>query len=78
LGLDSLARVEVIVSIERSFGIALPDSFGAEVFTVKDAVLKIKERLASGPLKVGEEVRLSWADILAQEPDAAARKDDPP
>jgi long-chain acyl-CoA synthetase len=73
LGLDSLTRVEMVVSIEGSFGISLPDSFGAEVFTVKDAMLKIKDILASGPLKVGGQVRLSWADILAQEPDAAAR-----
>jgi long-chain acyl-CoA synthetase len=73
LGLDSLARVELVVSIEKSFGISLPDSFGSEVFTVKDAVLKIKELLASGPLKAGERVRSSWADILAQEPAEEAR-----
>ena len=73
LGLDSLARVEVVVSIEKTFGISLPDSFGAEVFTVNDALLRIKERLASGPLMAGDKVQLSWADILAQEPDAAAR-----
>ncbi len=74
LGLDSLARVEFVVSIEKSFGISLPDSFGSEVFTVKDAVLKIKELLASGPLKAGERVRLSWAEILAQEPAEETRK----
>ena len=74
LGLDSLARVELVVSIEKSFGISLPDSFGSEVFTVKDAVLKLKELLASGPLKAGERVRSSWADILAQEPAEEAQK----
>jgi long-chain acyl-CoA synthetase len=74
LGLDSLSRVEFVVSIERSFGISLPDSFGSEVFTVKDAVQKIKELLASGPLKAGERVRSSWAEILAQEPAEEARK----
>ena len=74
LGLDSLTRVELVVSIEKSFGISLPDSFGSEVFTVKDAVLKLKELLASGPLKAGERVRSSWADILAQEPAQEARK----
>jgi long-chain acyl-CoA synthetase len=41
---------------------------------VKDAVLKIKELLASGPLKAGERVRSSWAEILAQEPAEEARK----
>ncbi|MGE5172667.1 MAG: AMP-binding protein [Betaproteobacteria bacterium] len=68
LGLDSLARVELVVSIEKSFGVSLPDSFGSEVFTVKDAVLKIKELLASGPSASGKSVKMSWADILAQEP----------
>jgi len=68
LGLDSLARVELVVSIEKSFGISLPESFGSEIFTVKDAVLKIKELLAAGPLATGERVRLTWSEILAQEP----------
>jgi len=74
LGLDSLSRVEFVVSIEKSFGISLPDSFGSGVFTVKDAVQKIKELPASGPLKAGERVRSSWADILAQEPAEEARE----
>ena len=68
LGLDSLARVELVVSIERSFGIGLPESFGSEVFTVKDVVLKLQELIASSQVKTGAQARLSWADILAQEP----------
>jgi long-chain acyl-CoA synthetase len=74
LGLDSLSRVEFVVSIEKSFGISLPDSFGSEVFTVKDAVLKMKELLASEPLKAGARVRSSWAEILAQEPSEETRE----
>jgi long-chain acyl-CoA synthetase len=68
LGLDSLARVELVVSIEKSFGISLPESFGSEVFTVKDVVLKIQELIASSKMKTGTQIRLSWAEILAQEP----------
>jgi long-chain acyl-CoA synthetase len=68
LGLDSLARVELVVSIEKSFGLSLPESFGSEIFTVKDAVLKIQELLAAGAVKPGEHVRLTWSEILAQEP----------
>ncbi len=68
LGLDSLMRVELVVSIEKTFGISLPESFGAEVFTVKDAVVKIQELLTAGPVAAGERVRLSWGEILAQEP----------
>jgi len=69
LGLDSLARVELVVSIEQSFGISLPDTFGSEVFTVKDVVLKIAELLAAGPVLAGRNIRLSWAQILAQDPE---------
>src|SRR5512143_352987 len=68
LGLDSLARVELVVSIEKTFGISLPDSFGSEVFTVKDAVVKIKEQLASGTVAAGKGVKMTWADILSREP----------
>lgn len=69
LGLDSLARVELIVSIEKSFGISLPDSFGSEVLTVKDTVTRLSSLLASGQVTAAEQVRLSWGDILGQEPD---------
>jgi long-chain acyl-CoA synthetase len=69
LGLDSLARVELVVSLEHSFGIRLPESFGSGIFTVKDAVLKLQDVLSLVPMKSGEQhVRLSWAEILGQEP----------
>ena len=67
LGLDSLARVELVVSIERSFGISLPESFGSGIFTVKDAVLKVRD-LVAGAVKAGDGVRLTWSEILSQEP----------
>ncbi len=74
LGLDSLARVELVVSIEKSFGISLPDSFGSGIFTVKDTVLKLKELLASGPVEAGKSIKMSWTDILAQGPSEELKK----
>jgi len=68
LGLDSLSRVELVVSLEKTLGLSLPESFGSEIFTVKDAVLKLRELIASGAVKTGEHVRLTWAEILGQEP----------
>lgn len=68
LGLDSLARVELVVSIEKSFGIAVPESFGSEVFTVRDVVQKIKDLLAAGPIAAEKNVKMSWSEILTQEP----------
>jgi long-chain acyl-CoA synthetase len=63
LGLDSLMRVELVVSIEKTFGISLPESFGSEVFTVKDAVVRIQELLAAGP---GPGERVAPGGILAR------------
>ena len=74
LGLDSLARLEFVVSLEKSFGISLPDSFGSEIFTVKDAVLKIQEQLSAVQVPGGAQVRLSWAEILAQEPSDGVKR----
>jgi long-chain acyl-CoA synthetase len=68
LGLDSLNRVELVVNLEKSFGINLPDSFGSEIFTVKDTVLKLKELLSAGPAKTSARTPVSWAEILSQDP----------
>ncbi len=68
LGLDSLARVELVVSIEKSFGISLPESFGSEVFTVKDMLFRLQDLIATAQTGAGAQVRMSWADILSQEP----------
>ena len=74
LGLDSLSRVELVVSLEQTFGIGLPDTFGSEVFTVREVVLKMRELLASGTAKATPaHVRLSWSDILRQEPSEDAK-----
>ena len=73
LGLDSLSRVELVVSLEQTFDIGLPDSFGSEVFTVREVVLKMQELLASGTGKAGAHVRMSWSDILRQEPSEDAK-----
>lgn len=68
LGLDSLSRVELVVGIEQSFGISLPDTFGSEIFTVKDAIIRLQDLLAAGPMKKSVQKHMSWAEILAQEP----------
>jgi long-chain acyl-CoA synthetase len=74
LGLDSLSRVELVVSLEQTFGIGLPDTFGSEVFTVREVVVKMQELLASGTAtSAGAHVRMSWSDILRQEPSEEAK-----
>lgn len=73
LGLDSLARVELVVSLERTFGVGLPDSFGSSVFTVRDVVEKMEMRLAEGASGPSRHVRLTWAEILGEEPAPEAK-----
>jgi long-chain acyl-CoA synthetase len=73
LGLDSLSRVELVVSLEQTFDIGLPDTFGSEVFTAREVVLKMQELLASGTGKAGAHVRMSWSDILGQDPTDEAK-----
>jgi long-chain acyl-CoA synthetase len=68
LGLDSLSRVELVVNMEKSFGINLPDSFGSEIFTVKDTVQKLKELMSAGPGKTLARTPVSWGEILSQDP----------
>ncbi len=66
LGIDSLARIELIVALSQVFSIELSDTFGADVYTVRELMRKIEE-FKEG---VGEEVtaEVSWGNILKTEP----------
>lgn len=46
LGADSLDTVELLMEIERVFGIKIPDEETSTIATVKDAIDKVKEKLA--------------------------------
>lgn len=72
LGLDSLQRLELIVSIEKAFSIKLPDEFASEVQTVEDLVLKVSE---FGSIRIsGTESASFLKSILALEPPEEERK----
>ena len=47
LGADSLDTVELLMEFERVFGIKIPDEATATIATVKDAIDKVKEKLAT-------------------------------
>ncbi|MFH1854778.1 MAG: AMP-binding protein, partial [Candidatus Omnitrophota bacterium] len=74
LGVDSLARVELILAIEKCFDIDFPEEMVAgEIFTVKDLFLKIETLLknrqhvaSEGDMHVGKKP-LSWLDIIKQD-----------
>lgn len=66
LGLDSLARIELAVSLEKAFSINLPETFLSDVQTVGELVLKIKEYGMREVIRA--EKTPAWKDILEAEP----------
>lgn len=72
LGLDSLARIGLVVALEEAFSVKLPETFASEIQTVQELVAKMKEYGASGT--GGTEKVLMWKDILSREPDADDKK----
>lgn len=71
LGLDSLARIELLVALEELFDIRLPEGTGSELLTVRDVVLKVQEHVGSAPgatKALLETRRPTWGEILRGEP----------
>ena len=67
LGLDSLARVELVVSLETAFSVKLPETFASEIQTVEELIMKIKEH---GDTKADHfETTSTWMDMLHKAPD---------
>lgn len=51
LGADSLDTVELLMEFEKVFGIKIPDEETSSMATVKDAIDKVKEKLAATEAK---------------------------
>ena len=82
LGLDSMERVELLVSVEQALGASIPDEAASHVYTVRelvDAVLQSKsdDRQSNMPSKGGPPFRpglaergasYGWSSILATDP----------
>lgn len=66
LGFDSLARIELVVSLEKAFSIKLPETFASEVQTVEELVTKITEYGSRGTVEI--ERIPTWKEILETEP----------
>jgi long-chain acyl-CoA synthetase len=65
LGLDSMERVELLVALERELGAFVEDSVVSEVYTVRELVDAVRERI--GVAGSGEASQ-SWAGMLAEDP----------
>ncbi|MGB6641284.1 MAG: acyl carrier protein, partial [Thermoanaerobaculia bacterium] len=67
LGLDSLGRAELIIRLERAFGLSLPDQLLASAETPRDLLrsLKIAGPRQKGPAVAGEDALESAGDADA-------------
>lgn len=72
LGIDSLAKIELVVALENAFSIKLPETFVSDIQTVEELVSKIKEYGAVGIREI--EQMPAWKDILMKEPDPEDRE----
>ncbi len=72
LGLDSLARIELVVALEKAFSTKLPESFASEIQTVEEIVRRIKE-YETGKEKEVEKIAI-WKDIIGEEPGLKDRR----
>jgi long-chain acyl-CoA synthetase len=67
LGLDSLARVEMLVALETLLAMKIPDDAAAELFTVREAIERLRT-LRAGGTGGAVERRRGWPEILGETP----------
>jgi long-chain acyl-CoA synthetase len=70
LGIDSLSRVELMVTLSRAFSIELPDTFGADVYSVRDLILKMESFQRGGGKEALQGISGKWEDLFKTEPSA--------
>ncbi len=68
LGIDSLARVELIVALSSAFSMKLPDTFMADIYTVRDLIRKIEEFEEASGKEIAAEVPKEWKEFFKTEP----------
>jgi long-chain acyl-CoA synthetase len=66
LGLDSLAKIELVVMLEKVFSMKLPETLTAEAQTVAELIVRIKEYDSGGIRTINK--MPAWKDILTTEP----------
>ena len=72
LGLDSLAKIELVVMLEKVFSMKLPETLTSETQTVEELIARIKEYGAGGISTMKK--MPAWNDILLTEPSFDDRK----
>ncbi len=63
LGLDSMERVELLVSLDQQMGANVPDSVSSEIYTVRDLVDAVIAHTGGG-----QRTATGWQDVIAEPP----------
>ena len=74
LGIDSLARVELIVALSRAFSVEVPDTFLADVYSVRGLIEKIEAFHKGLGGEVAHEVSRKWEEVFKIEPSSKDQK----
>ena len=70
LGIDSMARVELIVALSSALSIELPDTFMTDIHSVKDMIQKVAKFQEGAVKEFGTEVPKEWKEFFKTEPSA--------
>ena len=68
LGLDSMQRVELLVTLEQEIGGDLEESRLTEIYTVRELVDAVRESAASGTTGAPRAQFAGWSTVLQEEP----------
>ena len=68
LGMDSLARVEMLAALEQALELDIPDEVAAECFTVRDVVERLRALGSDQSGRPAAGRRRGWGEILAAPP----------
>ncbi len=65
LGLDSMERVELLVSLERELGGQIEDQVASQVYTVRELVDAVRNTVGAGCARAAAP---AWAEVLNEDP----------
>ncbi|HSB80545.1 MAG TPA: AMP-binding protein [Candidatus Methylomirabilis sp.] len=70
LGMDSLARVEMLVHLEGILNIRIPDQEAAECFTVREVIERLRKLQGQADPSAPAQRQRTWREILTDSPPA--------
>jgi long-chain acyl-CoA synthetase len=69
LGLDSMERVELLVSLDQQMGASVPDSVASEIYTVRDLV----DAVIANSGGTSQHANTGWEDVIDELPGETER-----